>query len=154
MSAVIIDDDPEFVKALGGVLLELGYAVSDASNVGEAEALLAKEQIDLAVVDLNLASENGIELIRQMGMKKPHTHVIATTGVESDLYLQIAGYVGAHVCVRKFPSSPDGRFPGEDWKRVIAKVRGSEEKASSQKADASVQNPARVGRVSLNRRPR
>ena len=71
MSAVIIDDDAEFVNALGGVLLESGYAVSHASNVSEAEALLAKEQIDLAVVDLNLAAESGIELIRQMGMKKP-----------------------------------------------------------------------------------
>ena len=119
-SVLIIDDDPDFSQALSAVLSQASYTVSHASSVSAAQALLAKGQFNVVVVDLNLADESGFEIIRQLGLRKRPTQIVATTGGESDQYLDIALWVGAHVTVRKFPRLPDGSFPAEEWKRTIA----------------------------------
>jgi DNA-binding NarL/FixJ family response regulator len=87
--------------------------------------LLTSDRFDAVVVDLNLPDENGIELIRQMTHRQKELRILATTGVESDLYLEIAGYVGAHRTIRKRPTSPDSTFPADEWKRAVASVLAS-----------------------------
>ena len=120
LSVLIIDDDPVFTEALSGTLTQAGHCVTHGNSASEAQTLLAKGRFDVAVVDLNLGGDNGIELIRQMRIKQRRLQILATTGVESDLYLEIAGYVGGQVCVRKFPPMLDGSFPAEEWNRAIA----------------------------------
>src|SRR5688572_15501563 len=117
-SVLIIDDDAAFAEALSRALTESGYVVTEASNVTQAHARLKHGRFDVAVVDLNLAGENGVELIRQIHMMKRQMQIVGMSAVESDLYLEIAGWVGANTCVRKYPALPDGRFPAEKWTRT------------------------------------
>ena len=58
-------------------------------------------------------------------MMKRRMQIVATSAVESDLYLQIAGWVGANVCVRKYPALPDGSFPTEEWARTISNAESN-----------------------------
>jgi DNA-binding NarL/FixJ family response regulator len=121
-SVLVIDDDPVFLKSLASALTESGYAVTQDCCAKMAAHLMASRRFDVAVVDLNLPDENGIELVRQLSTKKPRTKIIAMSGVESDLYLEIARYVGADAAVRKFAPLPDGGFPAQEWLRTVASV--------------------------------
>jgi len=121
-SVLIVDDDIVFLDSLGRALRDSGFAVSQDCRGKVAEQLMDVRRFDIAVLDLNLPDENGIELIRHLSRKKRRMKIIATTGVESSLYLEIAGYVGADVAVRKFPPLPDGSFPAQEWVRTVTSV--------------------------------
>jgi CheY-like chemotaxis protein len=130
-SALIIDDDPVFLSALGRTLTECGYGVTESDNVSDGRAFFQTRAFDVAVVDLNLSGENGIELIRQMTLTKQRTRIVATTAVESDLYLQIASYVGAYSGACRSAFRDDGhrdsglmaiRIPGRSRSRFRAHV--------------------------------
>jgi ActR/RegA family two-component response regulator len=119
LSILIVDDDPEFNAKLCRSLAESGYRVEQAASAA-ARQLSSSNRFHAAVVDLNLADENPVELVREMNLRQRDLRIVATTGVQSDLYLDIAGYVGAQVTLRKFPALADDAFPASEWKKVIA----------------------------------
>ena len=61
---LIVDDDFVTLDTLRDVLTDMGYVVAgDAMSVEEAEQVLLKEEIDFAILDINLGAENdGISL--------------------------------------------------------------------------------------------
>lgn len=121
-SILLIDDDECFSSCLFEMFSDCGYQVNRAEDATTAKRLLASNTFDLAIVDLNLPDENGIELIRQLAVRKRRPKVIATTGSMSDLYLDIAAYVGADLATRKFTEAPQGHAFVAQWRSAVETV--------------------------------
>jgi len=65
MKILIIDDHPMVRKGIKSMLEleEVSYMIYEAGNSKETFDVLRKEKIELVIVDLNLGSENGLDII-------------------------------------------------------------------------------------------
>jgi len=76
---LVVDDEPSARRLFARVLLRAGY---DVEAVESAEAGLARvddEHFDLLLSDVRLGGMNGIELCRQVRLRKPGTLLILIT---------------------------------------------------------------------------
>ncbi len=84
MEKILIIDDEEFIREnVNRVLKDEGYQVISAVDSKSALELIAAEEIDLALLDLNLGTENGIDLLKAMKVIDPELLVIVITGYGS-----------------------------------------------------------------------
>ena len=84
MEKILIIDDEEFIREnVNRVLRDEGYQVIPAVNGSSALELVTSEEIDLALLDLNLGSENGIDVLKSMKEIDPDLLVIVITGYGS-----------------------------------------------------------------------
>jgi two-component system KDP operon response regulator KdpE len=63
---LVVDDNPQIRRAIRSILVPLGFAVIDAKTGEEALNLLRTEQIDVALLDVNLPEMSGIETCREI----------------------------------------------------------------------------------------
>jgi len=66
---LVVDDEPNIRKLLAGVLEDEGYTVVSAADSDAARALLATEQIDLLLLDVQLPRQDGIDFLRELQAK-------------------------------------------------------------------------------------
>lgn len=59
---LIVEDDKTLLEGLGYILKELEYVVITAQTIKEAFNLIAKENIDLILLDCNLPDGSGYDL--------------------------------------------------------------------------------------------
>lgn len=59
---LVVDDDPDIRELVIQQLAREGYALNAAGNVAEVRATLAREPVDLIVLDLNLPDGDGLTL--------------------------------------------------------------------------------------------
>ncbi len=78
-SILIVDDSPETLE-LFSVQLGDSYKVLTVLSIHEAKSLLEKIRFDIAIIDLILPGENGLELIQDIKQNYPYTSVIAISG--------------------------------------------------------------------------
>ena len=98
---------------------ERGLDVSTATNSSDAMELADREDFSLAIVDLNLAGENGLELLSFLKANHPKLPVIIFTGMNFDERLMNeARERGAEGCMSK-TDSLDTLF--REVKRVLLK---------------------------------
>ena len=96
---LIIDDDETVQSMLTRMLGRHGYDCSSAANGAQAREALANESFDLALCDLNMPGESGLELIEHVAAEYPETATIMVTGAddseiaEKALALGTYGYV-------------------------------------------------------------
>jgi Response regulator containing CheY-like receiver, AAA-type ATPase, and DNA-binding domains len=114
---LVVDDDPQFLSALTPLLWEAGYTTITAKDGKEAEDKLeGGTLIDGAIVDLELPEVGGFQIIARIctagGKSLP---VVAITGAYSDLYLEVAEYLGAKISIRKPP-------PGRSLARLVEAI--------------------------------
>jgi len=84
MEKILIIDDEAFIREnVERVLKDEGYQVLAAADGGSARELVAGEEIDLALLDLNLGAENGIDVLRELKVVDPELLVIVITGYGS-----------------------------------------------------------------------
>jgi len=84
METILIIDDEAFIREnIERILGDEGYRVLGAATGGEARDLLACHDIDLALLDLNLGSEQGIDVLRSLKEVDPELLVIIITGYGS-----------------------------------------------------------------------
>jgi two-component system, NtrC family, response regulator AtoC len=84
MEKILIIDDEAFIReTVSRILSEDGYQVCQASNAGEAREQVTSGEIDLALLDLNLGSENGIDVLKILKELDPELLVIIITGFGS-----------------------------------------------------------------------
>jgi len=84
MEKILIIDDEEFIREnVNRVLRDEGYRVIPAVDSRSALELVASEEIDLALLDLNLGPENGIDVLKAMKKIDPELLVIVITGYGS-----------------------------------------------------------------------
>lgn len=80
-SILVVDDDDVFRNRLVKAFKDRGFEAMPAANQKEAEQLGA--EADYAVVDLRLAEDNGLEVLRALKQISPETQILMLTGYGS-----------------------------------------------------------------------
>jgi two-component system response regulator AtoC len=84
MEKILIIDDEAFIREnVERILTEDGYHVLGAGGGKEALQLVADEDVDLVLLDLNLGKEDGIEVLKSMKKIDPQLLIIIITGFGS-----------------------------------------------------------------------
>jgi len=63
---LVVDDDSQLRRTLRLSLRTRGFAVLEAAGAGEAMEVIAKDAVDLALLDINMPVVSGLELCRQI----------------------------------------------------------------------------------------
>jgi two-component system nitrogen regulation response regulator NtrX len=100
MKILVVDDESEIRTTLSEILSDEGYEVALAGSIAEAEAALGAG-IDLALLDIKLGGENGIDLLKSIKTRSPHLPVIMITGHGSIALASQAFKLGAHDFLEK-----------------------------------------------------
>jgi len=91
---LIVDDDPEFRKAMGRMFEKSGYEAKITGDGNEALEALSNETFDLIISDLRMPRLDGVELmseIRRKGLETPIIFLTAYGEVESYMDLMNLG---------------------------------------------------------------
>jgi two-component system response regulator AtoC len=84
MEKILIIDDEAFIREnVERILRDQGYQVCSAASGTEAMEIVASEEVDLALLDLNLGIENGIDVLKSLKELTPDLLVIIITGYGS-----------------------------------------------------------------------
>ena len=102
-SVIIVDDHPLFSRGLAQLIeTQKDYKVIGmAKDRNEALSLLDKETPDLAIVDLNLGQEDGLELIKDILIIHPHTKILVLSMNDERFYAERALKAGAKGYIMK-----------------------------------------------------
>ena len=76
---LVVDDDLNILKVIKMRLEVEGYLVITATKAQEAMKIIKEKEFDLALLDLKLAQENGIELMENIHKINPEIPVIILT---------------------------------------------------------------------------
>lgn len=80
---ILIADDSAAVRtAVGTALRSVGYTVVEAATGAEAIGLVGHRTYDVAIADLRMAEQGGLELLAAVKRKSPRTEVIILTGTD------------------------------------------------------------------------
>jgi len=80
-SRILLVDDEEGIRYTLGLLLKKeGYQVDGAADLDTARELLRTSDYDLAIIDIMLANESGITLLKHIKSSCPATQVVMCTG--------------------------------------------------------------------------
>jgi DNA-binding NarL/FixJ family response regulator len=104
---VLIDDHPVLREGMAMFIhhQEDLQCVGQAADQAAGAALLAETKPDLAVVDLALGAEDGLELVRSAGALSPETKTLVFTMHEEREYVRAALIAGANGYALKRGSS-------------------------------------------------
>ena len=76
---LIVDDDPELRDVLAAMLVKAGHVVDQAGDGPEALEKLATGEFDVVLLDINLPSMNGLDVLAQIrGLMHPPLVVVMT----------------------------------------------------------------------------
>lgn len=109
---LIVDDEPQILKALRGYLEQSGYRVVTAADGSMALTQYKNEKPDLVLLDLNLPQMDGIEVAKRLRVNSNVPIIMLTARVEETDKL-IGLEIGADDYITK-PFSP---------REVVARVR-------------------------------
>jgi CheY-like chemotaxis protein/anti-sigma regulatory factor (Ser/Thr protein kinase) len=76
---LVVDDDRVFRLAASGLLAEAGYAVTQAGDSDEALAALAREPVDVLLLDVGLPGRSGIEVLSDVRTLAVPPRVVVVT---------------------------------------------------------------------------
>lgn len=135
---LVIDDDPQIRALLEKYLAENGLRVSVASSGEEMSKILNDEAIDLVILDLRLAGEDGMAIVRSLRYQSS-IPIVMLTGVRDEADRVMGLELGADDYLTK-PFSPrellarirtvlrraKSAAPGSDGERQIRAYRFAE----------------------------
>lgn len=101
---IIADDDRAIRELLRVILEEAGYEVAEAENGAELTRRLTSERFDVAITDIVMPEQDGIETLMALRRAPVETRVIVLSG-GAGVYLQTAERMGAAATLTK-PVSP------------------------------------------------
>jgi DNA-binding response OmpR family regulator len=108
-----VDDDPMMRQLVADYLSSHGFRVSAVADGQEMARVIDQDVVDLIVLDLKLAQEDGLQLVRELRMKS-NLPIIIVTGHRRDEVDRIVGLeLGADDYLTK-PFSP---------RELLARVR-------------------------------
>src|SRR6266436_6733315 len=79
MEILVVDDDSATRQWLGSVLEAEGYVCRSARNRRDAESILHRGEIDLALVDIYLGADNGVEFLQRIKTLRPDCDCVIMT---------------------------------------------------------------------------
>jgi two-component system, OmpR family, response regulator len=109
----VVEDDLEIRSLVGGLLTREGFDVTLCGGAGELDRELERRRVDLVVLDLMLAGENGLSICRRLRTEPVGTPVLMVTAKGDDLDRIIGLEVGADDYLPK-PFNP---------RELVARVR-------------------------------
>ena len=86
VSLLVVDDDDALLRMLTEAAETRGYQVACAPSLAAADAALNRDHFDVAIVDLTLGSESGLDAIRHIKEHAPDAEIVvlsASTSVAS-----------------------------------------------------------------------
>jgi DNA-binding response OmpR family regulator len=100
---LVIDDDAQIRRMARRILSGAGHAVIEAEHGDVGLGLLRRDHPALVLTDLVMPKKEGIETICEIRRMRPETGIIAMsgTGTSADLYLRVAGKLGADAVLPK-----------------------------------------------------
>jgi len=99
---LVVDDEAQICDLLAVYLSRQGYRVSTAASSAETMHLVTKAAVDLVVLDIGLAQEDGLKLLSTIKAEHPHLRVVMLTGMGFvEELLQEANQKGADGYVSK-----------------------------------------------------
>ena len=78
---LVVDDESQIRDLLSIYLRKQGYEVSTASTSSETLSCLAGGPVDIVVLDIGLAQEDGLSLLEHLKASHPNVRVIILTGM-------------------------------------------------------------------------
>lgn len=106
MRILIIDDDRDFADSLAELLELDNHQVELAFTANIGMELFKASPFDTIFVDILLADQNGLELLRTLKPRRPDANFFIITGHNADRYSDRAYELGATAILQK-PFSPD-----------------------------------------------
>jgi two-component system response regulator RegA len=97
---LIVDDDDRLLRAYA-LQLSRWFRVVTASNVAEARAVASREQPLLAIVDVLLGGESGIDLVRELKANRPELRVAMISATATLDLAVLAARSGADAVLSK-----------------------------------------------------
>lgn len=85
MRILLVEDDPEQLEPLQGVLSEAGYIVDGVEDGDTAQWLLSKKEYDLLILDWMLPTVSGLSLCRQYRLLGKTSPVLMLTAKDTTL---------------------------------------------------------------------
>ena len=79
-TVLIIDDEPAICRTLKDILEDEGYSVLAEAKGRDGLGILAEEPVDLVLLDVRLAEENGLDILRAIREKHPDVEVVMISG--------------------------------------------------------------------------
>lgn len=107
-----VDDDPHVLDLISSYLGDHDFRVSTASNESDMAALMARDSVDIVVLDLRLAREDGLQIARRL-RERSKVPIIILTGRLDEADRVMGLELGADDYVTK-PFSP---------RELLARVR-------------------------------
>ena len=99
---LFVDDDEHWRSVVAIALTGVGHEVLGAADATQAMTLMEGVNLGLIILDLNLAGESGLALMRYLRYNQPGVPVILYTGMEHDDAAVVSMLQqGAHQYVRK-----------------------------------------------------
>jgi DNA-binding response OmpR family regulator len=129
---LIVDDDVEIVGLLQRYFASHGYRISSAGTGAEMRAVVARESVDLVLMDLGLPGEDGLDITREL-RRHWHGAVIIVSGRGESVDRVVGLELGADDYVAK----------PFDLRELLARVRSVLRRA--QPAATTPETPAVTG---------
>lgn len=104
MEILVVEDAPEFVQIVTGVLRERGHRVRAAGTIADAVESMASVPPDLVVLDLSLPDGDGLDLCRTI-RERSNAYIMMLTGRDDEIDKIVGFKLGADDYVTK-PFSP------------------------------------------------
>ena len=79
MRVLIVEDEPLIADGVREGLLNAGFAADVVTDAGAARSALQAERFDLAVVDIGLPREDGLQLLRSLRVRRQALPVMMLT---------------------------------------------------------------------------
>jgi NtrC-family two-component system response regulator AlgB len=79
MNILLIDDDANLRKSIRLALATMSHTVFEARNGEQAKEIAAREQVDVALLDLKLGTESGLHLLPELRQMVPAMQVVVIT---------------------------------------------------------------------------
>ena len=93
MRILLVEDDKMIAEAVSNGLKTARYAVDRVNNGNTAEQALNSQQYDLALLDLGLPGQDGLQVLKHLRQEKNNTPVLIVTA-RDDLDSRLAGLDG------------------------------------------------------------
>ena len=78
---LVVDDEAQIRELLCIYLMKQGFRVSAAANSQETMKVLRQAPLDLVVLDIGLADEDGLKLLSEIKKEYPTLRVVMLTGM-------------------------------------------------------------------------
>ncbi len=103
---LVVDDEKSMCEMIKMFLIARGFQVRVCSDSTKAMALFNTDNPDIVTLDMVMSNVDGIELLKEIKVKKPRTKVIMLTGINDPEIIRDAINLGADDIIMK-PFSMD-----------------------------------------------